>query len=99
MSREMLTRGYAIAYDVTDPTPWEEDDPDVLYDNHNPVICPYCGKEIRMGDDVVHCTVDHAKKYIHESCLDRECPGYEDLFGALGIDYTTDSGAWFADRM
>lgn len=97
--RPYLTREYAIANDITDPTPWEENDTDVLVDNYDPVVCPLCGRVIRLQDDVVHFTLGRDKKYCHEKCLDEQCPAFEDLFDAFGIDCTRDTGAWFAERM
>lgn len=94
-----LTRERAIAYDITDPTPWERPKSDILYSNYDPVVCPFCGREIRLQDDVVHFCLGRDKKYCHEKCLDEQCPAFEDLFDALGIDYTYDTGEWFADRM
>ena len=74
--------------DVTDPTPWEEDDS--LLEGEE---CMLCGREFRRGEAIMemkHGTLNHDRFYFHEGCLkfwfkDR-AQEILDAFGEFGFE-------------
>lgn len=77
-----LTREYAIANDVFDPTPWEEG----IGDDYVIARCPICGEPIYYDDEDVLVLDGHEDKPMHENCALFRAKSLDWFCDVLGID-------------
>lgn len=96
-----------VALDITDPTPYEvwseeehEEEPhEILKQNYEPYICPFCGKPI-MSDVYAVCATlsdDTAHKHmriIHTDCLTDE---RQETLEAMGYELVEEKAEEFED--
>lgn len=108
MMNTMPDRFTCAYYDITDPTPyeeWEEETEDeeepheILKQNYEPYICPFCGKPI-MSDVYAVCATlpgDTEHKYmriIHTDCLTDE---RQETLEAVGYELVEEKAEEFED--
>ena len=72
-----LTRGRCIAYDITDPTPWEK--------GSAAVRCPVCRKMIGETDAVMVADGGGKEVIVHDRCSESHVLAVADLVEILGL--------------
>ena len=72
-----LTRGRCIAYDITDPTPWEKGSASVR--------CPVCRKMIGEKEAVMVADGGGKEVIMHDGCSESQALTVSDLVEILGL--------------
>ena len=72
-----LTRGQCIAFDITDPTPWEK--------GNAAVRCPVCRKMIEETDAVMCVDSGTKEVIVHDRCSERRGLAVSEIVEILGM--------------
>lgn len=100
----MIDRNFCIAYDITDPTPYEEweeeaEEEEEAHEVLEDWVCPICGKPFMSGKYAVCATLpkdidNKFMKIFHKDCLTDE---HMELLEKMGYSLVEDMAEDFED--
>ena len=91
MSRDMPGPHYFVSCDITDPTPWYDEE-DEYYDGAE---CPLCGERFKRGEavmEIAHREIGKDFIVVHCACVGKKYPDardsdvIDDFLDAVGFE-------------